>query len=171
MLELLVAERPDRAIAVVNRGLYVDQAALLRSALPGLSKLTFLVGFDKIVQVFDPRYYADHEAALDRLFALASFAVAPRAGRGFSDLDALLLEPANSRYASRIQPLAVPADVEVVSSSAIRAALARGEPPLPELPLVSRIFVEETGCYLPDSARYARRAALLSPRTRAGPRA
>ena len=82
VLKLEARARRDWAVALVNRGLYVDQAELFRGALPGLRDLTFLVGFDKIVQIFDPRYYDDREAALGRLFGLASFAVAPRAGSG-----------------------------------------------------------------------------------------
>ena len=38
-----------------------------------------IYGYDKVVQIFDPRYYDDRDAALDRLFALSSLLVAPRA--------------------------------------------------------------------------------------------
>src|SRR5215471_16166777 len=65
-------------ILLFNRGLYVEQAAAVHSAFQAVSNLYFLIGFDKIVQVFDPRYYKDRDQALHELFALADFLVAPR---------------------------------------------------------------------------------------------
>ena len=78
LLSLLVEGHPAFELAVINRGLLVDQANVVRKALPALKGLWFVVGFDKIVQIFDPRYYSDRDAALGRLFDLAAFFVAPR---------------------------------------------------------------------------------------------
>lgn len=149
VLLLHVRPRTDRAIAVVNRGLYVDQAELFRAALPRLKQLVFLVGFDKIVQILDPRYYTDRDAALRRLFALAEFAVAPRAGSGPRELTELLARPENQPFASAIRPLAVEPGLEAISSSAIRAALARGAPLPPDLPPESLALIQATHCYAP----------------------
>jgi nicotinamide-nucleotide adenylyltransferase len=89
---------PGSSVVLVNRGLYVEQVRLLRQHLPAGSRPVVLVGFDKIVQIFDPHYYADRSAALDELFAEARFAVAPRGGAGRADLEALLSRPENVRY-------------------------------------------------------------------------
>ena len=68
----------DIGIMLFNRGLYVEQAEGIRAAFPEVTKLYFLLGFDKIVQIFDPHYYRDRDAALRELFALAEILVAPR---------------------------------------------------------------------------------------------
>ena len=161
VLELHAARPPGRLVALVNRGLYVEQAELFRAALPDLLELTFLVGFDKIVQIFDPRYYEDREAALERLFGLASFAVAPRAGAGSDELAALLAQPANRRFGPGVRALLIGAELEDVSSSAIRATSAAGRPLPAVLPPESLAFIEATGCYSAGEGYRERRALLL----------
>ena len=39
------------------------------------AELTLLVGYDKVVQILDPKYYDDRDAALHELFALARLLV------------------------------------------------------------------------------------------------
>jgi nicotinic acid mononucleotide adenylyltransferase len=79
LLLSLYAERHDSiGVALVNRGLYVDQAQAFRSLLGPHVELQFIVGMDKLVQILDPRYYQDREAALRQLFALSSLIVANR---------------------------------------------------------------------------------------------
>ena len=78
------------SVAVTNLGLYLDQAIAYRKAFPKLGGLIFLVGFDKIVQILDPRYYQDRDRELGQLFRLARFMVAPRGDNDRSDLDLLL---------------------------------------------------------------------------------
>src|SRR5439155_24398494 len=123
VLELHARRTAGRAVGLTNRGLYVEQAELIRSELPHLDRLTFLVGFDKIVQIFDPRYYDQRDAALRRLFRLAGFAVAPRAGAGPAELAELLARPENRPFAGPVRPLALAREYAEVSSSAISARL------------------------------------------------
>ena len=56
------------------------------------------------MQIFDPRYYDDREAALRRLFGQAAFLVAPRDEHSAADLAALLGRPQNAPYAGRVRP-------------------------------------------------------------------
>ncbi|HLZ07351.1 MAG TPA: hypothetical protein VKT80_02105 [Chloroflexota bacterium] len=142
----LIEGEPDLGLVVVNRGLYVDQAEAVRAAVPALDQLSFIVGFDKIVQIFDPRYYVDREAALRRLFDLASFFVAPRGDKDFGDLDALLRTAENRQFASGVTPLALAPGLRDVSSSRLRdrAAANAGLPDVS--PLIAE-FLEETGAF------------------------
>jgi len=78
LLTALSESLPQMAVGFVNRGLYAEQAAALRLALPATDTISFIVGFDKIVQIVDRRYYADRDAALHDLFAAADLLVAPR---------------------------------------------------------------------------------------------
>ncbi|HEY7061612.1 MAG TPA: hypothetical protein VII06_09045 [Chloroflexota bacterium] len=142
-----VARRPRCGVAVCNRGLYVEEAEALMPLLPAGAMLWFVVGFDKIVQVFDPRYYADRAAALDRLFALAGFLVAPRADAGPGDLATLLARPENAPYRARLRPLPLATAYRDQSATAVRAALAAGARADARLAPAAAAFIAATGCY------------------------
>jgi nicotinamide-nucleotide adenylyltransferase len=117
------------ALVVLNRGLYVDEARALRTLLPQDAELTILIGFDKVVQIFDSRYYDDRDAALNELFAEASLLVAPREGAGKADLDALLAQPENQRYASRVGFMPLRTKYTRDSSTEARQRAARDPQP------------------------------------------
>ncbi len=134
VLAALARTTPHMAVALVNRGLYADQAAAARSALPQLTDLTFILGFDKIVQILDPHYYRDRDAALDALFALTDLLVAPRGAATSADLAALFAHPENLRWAGHARALPFDAALRDVASSVLRARIARGEPIAADVP-------------------------------------
>src|SRR5207248_8509577 len=111
----------------------------MRGALPLVAELVFLVGHDKIVQIFDPRYYSDRDGALRELFALSGFLVAPRAGAGIDELRDLLAEPENRQFAARVRPLALAERYRAMSSTKARA----GDQTV--LPEVVRAYLAERG--------------------------
>lgn len=115
---------PADVVAIINRGLYVEEAEALRAHLAGSATLFMLIGFDKIVQIFDPRYYADRDAALRELFALAHILVAPRDGQGAEALDALLAQPENRAYSSFVRLVPVSPEHTHDSSTAVRELAA-----------------------------------------------
>ena len=160
LLDLLVAADDRLGVLLLNRGLYVDQARLIRAAFPAIGELVFLVGFDKIVQILDPRYYDDRDAALAQLFALATFLVAPRGGDEAPALAALLDRTENRRFAGAVRPLDLPPSLRGVASSSIRSGLADGRQPDQTVPTEVTAFVEATGLYA-DEERYARRRATI----------
>jgi hypothetical protein len=126
----------------------VEQAALLAAQYPG-GELTFLTGHDKIVQIFDPRYYAERVAALGELFRLASVRVAPRAGRSTGALHALLAEPQNRPFAAAVSALALGEDVDALSSTLVREAVGAGEPWEDMVPAETALFMREALPYMP----------------------
>ncbi len=164
-----VKEHPRQGVLLVNRGLYVDQAGIARQTFPDLEALWFVVGYDKIVQIFDPRYYQDRDAALDRLFSLAAFLVSTRAPAGPRDLDDFLARPENRRYADRVFRLDLPPAYQHLSSTRVRDAAQRGAIPAESVPSIVARFLRETGAYqAPQPApegdeidRYAIREALV----------
>ncbi len=133
-------------IMLFNRGLYVEQAEAVRSAFPQVTKLYFLVGFDKIVQILDPRYYKDRDLALHELFALAEFLVAPRGEAGSAALTKLLDQPENRQFAGQIHALPLSAAYREISSTRIRQSPTAYEQEVP--PEVLR-FIRETHAYEP----------------------
>jgi nicotinic acid mononucleotide adenylyltransferase len=142
-------------IMLFNRGLYVEQAEALHNAYPQVMKLYFLIGFDKIVQIFDPRYYTERDQALHELFALADLLVAPRAESGPEELKLLLDRPENRQYAGNVQALPLSAAFRHISSTSIREVPSAHEQDMP--PEVRR-FIQETHVYdppmvLPDGTK------------------
>lgn len=117
--------RAGQALMLLDTGLYADSAIALRRALHSDAELWVVVGFDKVVQIFDARYYQDRDAALRRLFGAARLLVAPRAGHSADDLRALLAESSNREFAGDVMYLQIGDTVASVASSAVRAQLAR----------------------------------------------
>ncbi|MCC7367561.1 MAG: hypothetical protein IT306_04010 [Chloroflexi bacterium] len=167
LLDLLVDENARLGTVGLNRGLYVDQARILRAAYPDIGALVFLVGHDKIVQIFDPRYYDDRDAALAALFELSTFMVAPRGDGEGPALAALLDQPENRRFAHAVQPLDLPPALRDVASSSVRTDLADGSLPSgmhERVPPVVARFIAATGVYA-DEDRYRQRAARIEQAT------
>ncbi|HEY2957503.1 MAG TPA: hypothetical protein VGM21_04740 [Actinomycetota bacterium] len=135
------------AVAVSSHPLLVDMAEALRAASAGEAVL--LVGTDKAVQLVEPRYYDDPEAALARLAAAASVMVAERAG----------VPEGGTRLGGR--PLATPGSVAALSATRARTVAAAGGDLRDLVPAVVARAVERTRAYDPDPAPYLARARAL----------
>jgi nicotinic acid mononucleotide adenylyltransferase len=153
-------------VMLFNKGLYLDQARALRSMIHPETELVIVVGFDKIVQIFDERFYEDRDAALRELFRLARILVAPRDSAGAEELRALLDQPENRPFAGSVAPME--ACQSPLSSSRIRALAATSTTPedfAPLTPPEAFALVRETGAYTryPPGApdRYALRQRWL----------
>ena len=167
LLDNLLRRRfPHAGILLFNRGLYVEQAQAVHTSFPQVRRLLFLVGFDKIVQILDPHYYEDRDAALHDLFALAELLVVPRGDEGKQSLDELLQRPENQPFARYIHTLPFDPAYREISSTQVRqrASTHRGE-----VPREVQQFMRETRAYapplrLPDGTEidfYAERVKLL----------
>ncbi len=133
-------------IMLFNRGLYVEQAEAVHSTFSQVTKLYFLIGFDKIVQIFDPRYYKDRDVALKELFDMAEFLVAPRGEAGAEVLGMLLDRPENRQYAEHVHTLPLNAAYRDISSTRIRQVFSAHEQ---EMPTEVQRFIRETHVYEP----------------------
>jgi nicotinamide-nucleotide adenylyltransferase len=148
MLLQIVLQRhlPGAGIMLFNRGLYVEQAEAVRTSFPEVERLFFLIGFDKIVQILDPRYYDNRDAALNELFKLAELLVAPRGGAGADDLADLLRQAQNQPFAQYIHALPFDPAYRDISSTRIRQQVDEYSHDVPEE--VQR-FIRETHAYEP----------------------
>ena len=133
---------------IFNRGLYVEQAEAVWSAFPGVKKLYFLLGYDKIVQILDPRYYEDRDTALKTLFSLAELFVAPRGMANDASLAKLLSQPRNQPFAQYIHALPLSSAYRAISSSRVRQHSVEH---LQDIPLEVSRFMSETHAYDPPT--------------------
>ena len=138
---------PDAGVMLFNRGLYVEQAEAVYTSFPEVERLFFLIGFDKIVQILDPRYYENRDAALNELFRLAELLVAPRGGAGADDLTDLLRQAQNQPFAKYIHVLPFDAAYRDISSTRIRQQVGEY---FHEVPEEVQRFMRETRAYEPQ---------------------
>jgi len=133
-------------VLLFNRGLYVEQAEAVRNTFPRVTRLLFLIGFDKIVQILDPHYYEDRDAALHALFSLAELLVAPRGGAGAEALAALLNRPENKSFAPYIHVLPFSSAYRDISSTHLREHPSKY---LHDIPQEVLHFMRTTRAYAP----------------------
>jgi nicotinamide-nucleotide adenylyltransferase len=112
------------AVGLCSHGLLSEQVEAAARRFPS-SELWVLAGSDKVVQLFDPRWYADRDRALAGLFGRAAVRYAVRAGDE-GRVEELLARPENRRWEDRLAPLPVPPEVAGVSSRAVRERLRAG---------------------------------------------
>jgi nicotinic acid mononucleotide adenylyltransferase len=147
LLQTLLRRRlPHAGILLFNRGLYVEQAEAIRASFSHVRRVFFLMGFDKIEQIFDPHYYADRDAALEALFRQAELLVAPRGAAHEHELTALLAQPQNKRFARFIHALPFDPLYEDISSTHVRQ---NGVAYAYSVPQEVRQFIRETRAYAP----------------------
>lgn len=143
--DLLRRRIPEAGIMLFNRGLYLEQAEAIRRSFPQVRRILFVLGFDKIVQIFDPRYYDDRDAALSKLFSLAELLVAPRGNQDEDDLSALVQQPQNARFARFVHPLPFDPAYRQISSTQVRQSGDSSH----AVPQEVRRFMRQTRAYAP----------------------
>ena len=141
---VLQGHLPGAGIMLFNRGLYVEQAQAVHGSFPQVERLFFLIGFDKIVQILDPRYYENRDDALNELFKLAGLLVAPRGRTGAGDLADLLGQTQNQPFAAYIHALPFDAVYRDISSTRIRQ---QADTYSQDIPDEVRHFMHETHAY------------------------
>jgi len=116
------------SLGVSNRGLFLEKVEAMRKVYPeGEIQIHFIVGYDTIVRVLDPKYYEDRNEALRSLFAQARFLVANREGYDARDLKELFGLEENRPFAAQVLPLLLSPALTRISSSLVRQRLAEGK--------------------------------------------
>lgn len=127
---MLLAVREERAwlsVLAVNAARLVDQAAALRQAFPG-ARFDFVVGFDTLTRLFDPKYYEDMHRELSPFFTSHRVIAANRGAAGIADV-VRFVAAAGGPFANCIVPVEIDEDPASLSSTAAREALASQRTP------------------------------------------
>lgn len=149
LLSLYAQRHGHLGVALVNRGLYFEQAQAFRALLGPHVELNFVIGMDKLRQILDPRYYHDRTAALHQLFSIASLLIANRGTLDQSTFTQLLDQPENRPYRRSLHFFLLPATVTDLSATGIRKAVTAGQAIHNRVPVETAIFVNETRAYRP----------------------
>jgi nicotinic acid mononucleotide adenylyltransferase len=142
--QVLKKRLPHAGILLFNRGLYTEQAEAIRHSFPQVKRILFLLGYDKIVQIFDPRYYKDRDAALEDLFSQAEILVVPRGRGGEQELMDLIYQPENERFARYIHVQPFNTQYRDISSTLVRQGGSHYELDIPQ---EVREFMRQTRAY------------------------
>lgn len=151
LLSLYAQRHGHLGVAAVNRGLYFEQARAFRALFGPQVALHFITGMDKLVQIFDPRYYDDRELALRQLFSLTSLLIANRGDMDQDTFLRLLEQPHNRPYRPFLHFFRLPDTVTELSATAIRQAVAAGEVLGDRVPPETAVFITETRAYHPPT--------------------
>lgn len=159
-------------VGASSHGLYADQAEAAQRLYPD-ADITFLVGSDKVEQIFDPRWYEDRNGALERLFGSAHLVVAPRADQG-ELLRAVLDAQPNRRFADRVSVLRLHPAVSDLSSTRVRGMLRSGAEPAALVPPSVALLLTAMRAFAPpivigdeEVDAYAMRAKIIEALWRA----
>jgi hypothetical protein len=113
---------------------------------------------DKVMQIFDPRYYQDRDKALKGLFTEIQLIAANRGPLGEKELKEFLSRKENQVYEDRVYSLTLPERLKDLTSTELRTRIVNGESVQDHLPEVIGNFVDTTGAY---RSAYEDRSRLL----------
>jgi nicotinamide-nucleotide adenylyltransferase len=142
---LAAAEAGSFAVLATAAARFVDQAAALSAAFPGV-EFDFIAGHDTLVRIFDRKYYEDMHSELSSFFAHHRLIAT---NRGEATKESVLATAGSDEarlFADRIVVLELDAEAAAMSSSAARDHLAEmAHSPL--VPEAVRAYITEHGLY------------------------
>lgn len=126
-LERYTKDRERFSVGVSSHGRYIDKVTALKVILPPETEFYFIVGYDTLVRIFDPKYYTDFHAELEELFIDARFIVANRAEANVKTIESFMNQSEVHRYAPYVSCLLLPDVYAYMSSTEVRELLKQGE--------------------------------------------
>ncbi|RKU38858.1 hypothetical protein C6496_04980 [Candidatus Poribacteria bacterium] len=115
------------SVGVSSHGRYIDKVTALKAIFPSETEFHFIVGYDTLVRIFDPKYYTNFHAELQELFTSARLIVANRAEAGIKTIESFMEQPEIHRYTSYVSGLLLPDTYAYMSSTEARELLERDE--------------------------------------------
>jgi nicotinic acid mononucleotide adenylyltransferase len=147
-VEMLLALPEEQPIAVLaaNQARLVDQSRALERSFPGV-EFDFIVGYDTLVRLFDPRYYEDMRAELEPFFARHRVLATNRAHHRTDEVQRFIAsDPIARQFRPRILVRSIPDKPASYSSSTSREHAASGVE-LSQLPASVAAYVREHRLY------------------------
>jgi len=116
----------------------------LKAVYPPRTRYSFIVGYDTLVRIFDPRHYTDMHVELDSLFNQCHFITANRKEHDVVSIEQFLADSARKRYAGGIDMIELSHFYAEISSTAIRDYLLRGDPVAHLVPVAIHECIQAT---------------------------
>ena len=136
-----VESRPMYSVAACSHGRFVDKVQAIGPHYPAGTRLAFIIGFDTLLRLFDPKYYADLDASLPAVFGASEFIASNRAPDPPEAVASFLARPDVAPHAHRIHMIQLPESIAAMSATEVRARLARNEPVVGLIPVEIHPFL------------------------------
>ncbi len=117
----------DVSVGISSHGRYIDKVTALKAVYPAETEYHFIIGYDTLVRIFDPKYYADVHAELQHLFSQCRFIVANRDHVDIETIKQFLAQPKLQPYSLSVAHLILPDFYAEVSSTEVRQRIAEGD--------------------------------------------
>ncbi|MCD6505028.1 FAD-dependent oxidoreductase [Candidatus Poribacteria bacterium] len=153
----LVARMYDRFwVGISSHGRFVDKARAIRSSFPHVFPF-FIVGYDTLVRIFDPKYYENPEGEIGELFDKARLIVFTRGDKTIDDVLRFMRHPSRSKFSDKVLAMEIPERLAHLSSTLVREKVAAGGDISGMIPEEIRGFIERTELYSRSSTYDLRR--------------
>jgi nicotinate (nicotinamide) nucleotide adenylyltransferase len=120
MIKLYAQKRPQFSVAVSSHGKFVEKVKAIRPLYLPDTEIYFIIGYDTLKRLFDPKYYHDMEAELTELFSMSRFIVANRNENDAEIIEKLLSRQENKTYAEKFNLIKLPPFYAHISSTEVR---------------------------------------------------
>ena len=147
MVLLCIEKDPQFSVAFTNRGLFLDKLELVEQAYPEGTRVYFIVGYDTLARILDPKYYPDRDVALRKFFGGAQLLVANRGTMGVEEIKELMNREENRPFSEKIRPLKIPFSTGQLSSTQIRKRIRSGRGIGHLVPKGILSYIEKRGLY------------------------
>jgi len=120
MIKLYALKHLRFSVAASSHGKFVEKVRAIRPLYPPETEVYFIIGYDTLKRVFDPKYYSELEAELTELFSISRFIVANRGKNDAEMIEKLLSCKENKPYAEKFDLIELPPFHANISSTEIR---------------------------------------------------
>lgn len=126
-LKHYAAEHTNFSVGICSHGRYIEKVNALQKVYPSEPELYFIVGYDTLVRIFDPKYYHDIDIELLTLFSHCNFIVANRSEINIEEIKKFLDQPAIRPFQNSINILSLPDYYAQLSSTEVRELISKGD--------------------------------------------
>lgn len=120
-------ERKDISVGISSHGRYIDKVEALDDIYPDKTEFHFIVGYDTLIRIFDPKYYTDIKSELMHLFSHCCFIVANRDNVNIETIRQFVAQPSIKPFSTSINYLILPDFYVDISSTQVRNHIKDGE--------------------------------------------
>ncbi len=128
ILKEFAVSQPYISIGVSSHGRYIDKVTALRTLYPPQTDFSFIVGYDTLIRIFDPKYYKNLHEELQHLFSECRFIAANREEADIHAIQQFLSQTSLQVYRQHVDYVLLPDDYAEISSTDVRRRIENGEP-------------------------------------------
>mgnify|MGYP001197486476 FL=1 len=148
MLVGYASSHPYLSIAGCSHARFVDKVHSLKPLYPDNTAFYFILGYDTLTRLFDPKYYMDMSAELQALFDACQFVAANRASFGAPQMKAFMEKPECRAFADRVHFIQLEASYGNISSTQVRERRQNGASIADLVPLEIADQIKSMNLYL-----------------------